>query len=388
MHHHGKKVPVAGCLQISAFARPQLLLFLMAGRLPLLLTSLCALSIAPAFAGESIKFADRPGAVRPAKPEAGRSEEKPFDSLSPSDSIGAVLETPRSPMLSSRPNARTQKQQADERDRQKNWIFPTAEKEEEPVNLQELFDVQTDPLGLDDKKRQKVIERFLEEFDGKKDKDGKNKDRDGHAARILRPRNADPNDRDYLAEREDSTDFDHAREKDRKKEERFGISNVVMQDEPLVGENIRSPLGSVRNDLFGSEAANRIMQKKNQPGGQSELDKFLSPKTAAGNGPGVGLIDPKSFGALDPINLFSDTTRQSLNPVVGINPEEGARKANPFGAPAPANFSAPNPALTGLDRVGSGFLGQSSYGPSISAPAPPLRAPPKPIILELPTRKF
>lgn len=324
--------------------------------------------------GEPIKFSDRERPVDQLRKPDAKPGSRAFDSLNQKDSLGAVMDTPYAPIMQGNNNARKEKQ--DEMiDRQKNWIFPNPRPEEgdKPVNLNEMFNVRSDPLDPDakDKKSSKVIERFLNDFEGKNAKRD-----DSTRSRSFNPtRDAETDPRDPL-----NYDRDPSYDRSSASLALDALFSEKDKDKDKDKERDKGPgLSSIRNDLFGSDTANRLFQKKTLPGQGSELEKFLSPSPTS--------LEGKPFGSMDPINLFSDTTRQSLNPVVGMTPEDEPRKPSPF-ATTTIDLGPRNAGPSALDRFGPRMLGQSLLTPSLPSAVSSERMPQKPIVFELPTRKF
>ncbi|MGH6629362.1 MAG: hypothetical protein ACREB3_06495 [Burkholderiales bacterium] len=327
------------------------------------------LATGPGFGGEKIQFSNR-GDAR-SLPESERKERLLAPSLDPlkgSDQAGSaadLLLRPGTPGLGSGGSTPSRRQR-ELLDRRKNWAFDTPEPRDKRRGKADELTERDEESGDSDKKPKTVLERYLEresQASGKATNApagaGVGERPDGKGAFTSTPQ-AGANK--SLAPTDGSARFDFS-------SPTHGPSKDFSGGSPGSGDS-RSA-----GSRLGSELRDRMKEREARMDGFRKLfDAPASVSARSGDG-GSPLNEPaRAAGASPSGRGFDEFTRRSTFSEVA-NP---ARSFNGGVSPGVigglTDFSTRSPA--------------AGYAPGFSRQPEPLRVEPKPVVLEIPKRKF
>lgn len=335
-----------------------------------LLALLCGLE---ARAGEKIQFSGR--SKNAELPKANPAEELDTSRLNvPRNNDSAPIEIPRSqPNVPQLSPAQTLKLR-EELDRKKNWAFADPKAESKEESLAKSFGVRENRLEIGEKKFKGVVERSLEPKDPK--------------SRLDNRRGARDDEENFsLVGSRDKSDSDNYRTREKAKETGV-ISELNLKNylNPSIGDQsdaLKVPDALSRNRFNNSRVgedsnqtpAKKLEKERAEEARIAEFQKLLQPRSLSA---GLGVVDP--------ISREINGTRQEMNP---ITPRrfESPREVGGYKSLIPA----PGSGLAGggvVEAQNGRAAAPTSLAPSFTPPPPVVRMEPRPMILEVPRRKF
>lgn len=355
---------------------------------------LCALAVCPAAEEPAYRGPVKSLVPTFAPPDSGKKSGNGLDFLTPNNSLGPVIDTP---MITPPPQPRMPltRERQEANDRKKNWIFVTPQTSTETP--ESLLGVRKEKDFNEDKEFKGVMQSYLEKDDKKDKADNKNdKDPSSRTNNTEKVRDdldpgqddtrfglksdplSSPMDRDDKRGRKDSKD----REEKKDSPERSRSTSVFtrMNGESSTG-SIATPFELDRSSFLSSGNASPVRKTEDRKAWDNEFKQLLE------GGPS---ISERRSGLGDPINALNDATRQPLNPTVSA-PSDFARPIESRGAFDSLNRPG---GMEGLSRpanltdFSTKMLGTSSLSPAIVAPPQQVFVQPKPMVLEIPRRKF
>jgi hypothetical protein len=332
-----------------------------------------------AWAGDKIILSDRNDAItnRPLRLDISRRESdleknlglperKP--SLDSSSGIFVVPSSPRPRLIS--------RQQLQELDRRKNWIYVTPEMMTQSLSANEALNVREMDLEGNSAKPKKVMQLYMDRMMNEPQSTNR------FAKGSLTQSNMFDNPSRAGGSQTGQNLSGLPRTSELNTSPPLGSDRALN---PLSGlpiaypENLflssGSPLFSVLDPAVSpfQELTRQMHQRADQ-----EFQQLLRPTKS-----GLPLGGPN-----DPINYLTDTTRKELQPVLPRKPEETARGKDLRDPLAFQHGLGRGLQHGGFDDLNSKVLGPSSLAPAIVSPAPPPSVAPRPISFEPPKRKF
>jgi hypothetical protein len=319
-----------------------------------------------------------------------------IERLAPDSPLNGVADIPLFLPPSLQPQQRTKltREQVEEIDRKKNWMFVDP-KSDDSTSADKMLGVRKDSAMKEETEYKDLMQRHLEKGSGtsreKDDPEGR-----GGAAESATDKAADakasensffilPGDSVRYGLKTDSTEARAFGAKSATGSSLFPSAAAVAPDGAQAGSSLFPSAAGFGRPGYLPEGALSPQKSGGQKEWASEFKQMLDGKPTAG-----------AFGrGNDPVNVFADPTKQSLNPVIGVRPEPYSRPTTASGSaftlPArPTAFEGFNRTPTLSGNSGS-FLGT----PPVSSPGfspSPLTAPgasPRPGgFQELPKRKF
>ena len=339
-------------------------------------------------------------------PGGRKSSGNGLDFLTPNSSLGPMIDTP---MIQPPPTPRTPltREKKEAIDRQKNWIFVTPQNSNETPEA--LLGVRKEKILTEEKEFKGVMQSYMEK-DKKNGKDDKDKDertdRKNDQDSSSRT-NSTEKSRDQLDPGQDEARFglksdplpdplgreDKRARKDSKDREdnkdgssRSGVQSVFSRgDGDSSTGRIASPFELERSSFLSSGSSVPVKKTEEQKAWANEFKQMLEGRALPGehrSGSGFG----------DPINApLQDASRQPMNPTVGssgdfMRPSETRSSFDTLNRPGGMEGIS-RPAT--MSDMSTKMLGTSSLSPAVIAPPQPtVFVQPKPMVLEIPRRKF
>ena len=270
---------------------------------------------------------------------------RPFESLSPNNSLGPIIGIPYRPPPRQRIPTRQEKERDDER---KNWAFRDLDDMTKGPSAEKIFGLKEYEKNGEEKKPRSAAEKYYQKLDRKRgdaeegtDNVGVNEDKNSFSSTRSTDR------LDLLDGRADQSD-----------QLLRGIQNSVLD----------TKLGDRAGSLSGSPFSDFVKAGDFQPDRDTARDARVDTFRK--------MVDPvfaSPPASLSSFNQPGDSGRPSLSPASGLGS---------FSIPTPRDFSSPS--LGSLQDVNPRSL-QPSWTPALQ-PASPLKA--QPTTLTIPKRKF
>lgn len=306
------------------------------------------------------------------KPDA---QESNFERISPSsrDRTTSGFDAPARPPTPIPFNPLIAKKMEEYLDKRRNWIYNTPDKLDKGPSVAELFGFRDVKFDVSSNKRSKsAMERDFEEKSELK-KEGPNNNRN---------KRADETGSDSNENSDSAREAGDLRENEEPNPLIPELSfNTFLYGDRLPDSMARAPGELGKNPFDPQNIANSRLQAKSEEK-QKENERYDKDFQKL-----LQSRQQTSFlQSLDPINTQPDATRREVNPVIGRRTEEAA--------PAGINDLFERKGLSSALGQGPGIdaFGRMSapvtVSPSFAPPASPLPAGAKPIILEIPRRRF
>jgi len=338
------------------------------------------------WAGETVKFSH--GTKRVTLPDSIH-QGLDFERFSPNQRSRGEVETPTyldipSHSINSGTSIKNKKLQ-DYIDQRLNWIFVTPDSSSSTMTTEEAFGIRKSSFEEPNQKK-KVVQKFMEgvQNEGKKEKKDESKRFTDDDDDELSGKNKDKSLSSLNSSQSNGKASDKASDKATDKNYRsmnsVSFSSMREYDDSTAGILPENSTGDSSFDaiLKGSSA---LKDEKIAQGGGSawkpgqDFQQILRPTKviASINGPN------------DPVNQAGDTSRSSLQPVVGglDSMDRFSTRSDSMIKMGAINRSA----FGGSDDYSSRIFGSSSLSPAMITPPTPIIQP-KSSILEIPKRKF
>ncbi|MEW6157890.1 MAG: hypothetical protein AB1813_10690, partial [Verrucomicrobiota bacterium] len=266
-------------------------------------------------------------------------------------------------------------------DKKKNWLVESQMELSDDEVLKELFQIQEFDPDVAEKKKRKAMERYFDD----PEKQGPNE-----RARRQNEREEEEEEEQFRNNNTMPAHDGSLLSGDKGRNQDLNFSTFLT---PNRNTDLALPASSLNRFSLSPQGAGSLAPLA--PGGAripktpetdlraQEFRKLLEPRA-----PGMAGM----LGVLDPINMHSDATRQELNPVIPRTfSDQNFLSGSPRLDSLPngnSGIAPPRPNVFDSLNSNAKVLGGSSLAPAVIVPTPPTVMQPKPVILEIPRRKF